>query len=171
MHSFVFAGISAQPCYANFGVWVEQADPMPIAHLVVVQSLADGGTVLHGHDGLLTQVLNTLLARELPHVRIEFVRFHVILQTGETPVGFEYPIEVDAARWVTKNLPHNLEDHGSPLIAAFRKRWCLNQEAAGQSITIDSNDLTGEKGVFYVEWGARVPLELARVTHYLHQIR
>lgn len=167
MRPLIFPGNSSQPCLAEYGIWLDPTTPMPTAHLIVVQSQADGGTVLQGNDDLLTLVLNTLLAREFAHIRVEFVRLTVIYQTGGTPVGFEYPIELDPELWVKNGLPYDNRAPASNFLTAAIKR------SAGEvpDVVIDSMHVTGEKEVFYVESAARVPLDITTMSLRLQHCR
>lgn len=83
-----FAGFNG-PCEAQYGIHIEQ----DTLHIVVIQSKF--GTSLWNDAEGRNHILNALLDRHVAGIRIDQIRFHVILDTASGLRGIELPIHLD----------------------------------------------------------------------------
>ena len=84
-----FAGVMG-PCEAQYGIHIEQ----DTLHIVVIQSKF--GTSLWNDAAARNHILNTVLSRDVAGIRIDQIRFHVILDTRTNGMlGIELPIHLD----------------------------------------------------------------------------
>ena len=84
-----FAGVMGA-CEAEYGIHIEQ----DTLHIVVFQSKP--GTSLWNGDEGRNHVLNTILDRDVPGIRIDQIRYHLILDTSTNGMlGIELPVHLD----------------------------------------------------------------------------
>lgn len=84
-----FAGVLG-PCEAEYGIHIEQ----DTLHIVVIQSKP--GTSLWNGDKGRNHVLNAILDRDLAGIRIDQIRYHLILDTATNGMlGIELPVHLD----------------------------------------------------------------------------
>ena len=111
MQRIIFPGNHRQPCEARYGIFFDDIDGLfKGAHIVVVQSSATGGSSLWNTDEGRDAVLNRILAQDLAGVRVEYVRFSVILDGSTGQHGVHLPIRFDLQDYIDRGNPHDVAD-------------------------------------------------------------
>lgn len=150
----IFPGNHGQPCEALYGIHLYNENHITRAHIAVVQSDASGymGTSLWNTDEGRNILLNKILAHDLAGVRVQFVRFSVIIDAGKTVHAAELPIEFDVDDYVAKGNPHDLlEQPASDLAGVLLKLIGKGQK----SVSIWSVHVLGGCARFYTDFEQR----------------
>jgi hypothetical protein len=121
--------------------WIQRA------HIVVVQSSRKGvWTSLYNTDEGRDNILNRILAQELPGVRVEFLTFNVILDLSNHMEGLRLPIRLDWDDYIARGNPHDSRvsltfNIKAFLLQFFRKNY--------REISIWSGHVVGGCAEFY----------------------
>ncbi|BCT33550.1 hypothetical protein [Pseudomonas protegens] len=108
MKQIFYSGNDRQPCVAEYAIVVDDSGWIQRAHIVVVQSSRKGvWTSLYNTDEGRDNVLNRILAQELPGVRVEFLTFNVILDLSNHMEGLRLPIRLDWDDYIARGNPHD----------------------------------------------------------------
>ncbi len=163
----VYAGNDRQPCVAEYAIVIDDSEMIQRAHIVVVQSSKKGvWTSLYNTDEGRDNVLNRIMAQELPGVRTDFLSFNVILDLSDRMEGFRFPIRLDWDDYVAKSNPYNKH----PLPAKGVK--ALFQKMIGKfAIEIRSWNVVGGCAEFYTDFmdPERERLDIAQASKLLEQ--
>lgn len=107
MKQIFYAGNDRQPCAAEYAIVMDNSGWIQRAHIVVVQSSQKGvWTSLYNTDEGRDNVLNRILAQDLPGVRVEFLTFNIILDLSTRMEGFRLPIRLNWDDYMIKGNPY-----------------------------------------------------------------
>jgi hypothetical protein len=114
MQRIVYPGAVNQPCQAEYGISITRDDSGARADIVVIDSREAGPhhtPLIHtplGRDLLLNKVLST----DLQGIRLDLMRFFVIVDAGSRfgMTGYEYPIRLDLEDYQRKGHPIQVRD-------------------------------------------------------------
>lgn len=108
MKQIVYAGNDRQPCVAEYAIVIDDSEMIQRAHIVVVQSSKKGvWTSLYNSDHGRDDVLNRILAQELPGVRTDFLSFNLILDVSDRMEGFRFPIRLNWDDYIARGNPYS----------------------------------------------------------------
>lgn len=110
-------------CRAEYEVIINHDGPVPIADIVVINSqrMQSSASVLDTQEGR-DIILNKILADELKGVRVEFVRFFVMVEgerISNRMLGMELPIRLNVADYVKKGNPHEVRRVPAPSLTGW----------------------------------------------------
>lgn len=149
MKQIFYSGNDRQPCVAEYAIVVDDSGWIQRAHIVVVQSSRKGvWTSLYNTDEGRDNILNRILAQELPGVRVEFLTFNVILDLSNHMEGLRLPIRLDWDDYIARGNPHDSRfslkfNIKAFLLQFFRKSY--------REISIWSGHVVGGCAEFYTD--------------------
>jgi hypothetical protein len=163
----VYAGNDRQPCVAEYAIVIDDSEMIQRAHIVVVQSSKKGAwTSLYNTDEGRDNVLNRILAQELPGVRIDFLSFNLILDLADHMEGFRFPIRLNWDDYIAKGNPY--KKYLTP--ARSLKELLLKMLGKG-AIEIHAWNVVGGCAEFYTDFedSERQRLDIAQTSKLLEQ--
>jgi hypothetical protein len=163
----VYAGNDRQPCVAEYAIVIDDSEMIQRAHIVVVQSSKKGvWTSLYNTDEGRDNVLNRILAQELPGVRIDFLSFNLILDLSDHMEGFRFPIRLNWDDYIAKGNPY--KKYLMP--ARSLKELLLNMLGKGAS-EIHAWNVVGGCAEFYTDFEDpdRQRLDISQASKLLEQ--
>lgn len=149
MKQIFYAGNSCQPCVAEYAVVIDDSESIQRAQIVVVQSSRKGvWTSLYNTDEGRDNILNRILALELPGVRVEFLSFTIILDLSTHMEGLRLPIRVDWDDYINKGNPYR-----SRLVPTFniKSLWLQVINRRNREKSMWSGHVVGGCARFYTE--------------------
>jgi hypothetical protein len=114
MQMIVYPGDANQPCQAEYGIAITRDPSTTRADIIVIDSREAGPnhTPLIDTDLGRDVMLNKILSTDLQGVRLDLMRFFVIVD-AESPsemTGYEFPIQLDDEDYRRKGNPVQIED-------------------------------------------------------------
>lgn len=163
MQMIVYPGAANQPCQAEYGVSITRDHAGARADIVVIDSGEAGPSHTALFDASIGRdlVLNKILSTDLKDIRIDLVRFFVIVDAESSfgMRGYEFPITLDFEDYQRKGNPVEVQE----VIPTSPKGWlryvlgftvkrvsALNRDVMGGCATV-TTDLTKVRHVTAAE--------------------
>lgn len=155
MQMIFYPGNVRQACRAEYSIALNYDELITKADIVVINSpLAGGGTSLFNTDAGRDVILNKILTDELRGVRLDFIRFFVIIDSGQPQwvTGIELPIRLNVLDYVRKGNLHEVR-RVAPRSLLGWPRYLIGQ---GEKVTSwHSWNVVGGCADFYTDFEQR----------------
>lgn len=155
MQIIFYPGFSGQPCRAEYGIAINHDKSIARADILVINSRRAGleTSLVNSQQGR-DIVLNKILANELQGVRVEFVRYFILVDT-DVPgwlAGFEVPIRLDFDDYKNKGNRYHVER----VAAQSHLRRVLNLVGFGKkAFSYCARDVVGGCATFHTDFNQR----------------
>jgi hypothetical protein len=160
MQMIFYPGYTKQPCRAEYGIALRRDQSIAGADIVVMNSpRAGAGTSLWNTQDGRDIVLNRILTQDLQGVRVEFIRFFVLIDaqaSGGQIHGIELPIRLDINDYVQKGNPCQVRRIAGP---SFWGRLHYLAGGGERVISYSNHDVVGGCARFSSDFEQRRHLE------------
>ncbi|QEY63347.1 hypothetical protein FXN65_15280 [Metapseudomonas lalkuanensis] len=168
MKQIVFPGHDRQPCEALYGLYFEPTTAYHNVHVVVVQTASGQsnrmGTSLFNTDDGRDNVLNRIIEAELNGVRLDFIRFHVILDFAAVPTGSTWPIHLDVDKYLENGNPYEVREVPAQDLKAL---YYKATGRGGKEYSFNSFDVVGGSAPVFTRFEEGTTLSLERMKELL----
>lgn len=140
MKNTFFPGFDGTPCPVQYNII--SISKLPLEAVIIVRQTVFGTSLLLADEGR-DNLLNRILSDELKGVRLDFIRFVVIIK--DDPSAWEFQIQLNVDSYVSAGNPHQNSESVRDKLKTFVGK------STTTTIQYNSTDVVGGCAEFYTK--------------------